>query len=97
MSEFMFPKDCREPDYQEFALSRWKKMSDEKRHIILEYKKLQIIINLLDIPENGKENLYRQMNGMPLVEGEEFLLSDYKQHLVKMIKDGVKEFNGEEK
>ena len=68
-------------------------MSDEERQILLDYKKLQVIMNLLNIPENTKENLYRQMEGMPLVEGEEYPLSDYAQHLLKIVKDRVKEFN----
>lgn len=45
VSEFKSPKDCREPEYQEFVLSRWKNLSDEEKKICLENKKTtQMII-----------------------------------------------------
>jgi len=81
MSEFKSPKDCREPEYQEFALSRWKNLSDEEKEICLENKKNYANDNLLQIPESVKENLYRRMWGMPLVEGEEWGSNDLMEHI----------------
>ena len=84
MSEFKSPKDCREPEYQEFALSRWKDMSVEEKHICSESKDAMVRANLLEISEGAKENLYRRMWGMPMVEGEEFVSADLHNHITRV-------------
>jgi len=74
VSNFKSPKDCREPKYQESALFYWKIISDKKKKIYSINKEATAKENFFQIPESAKENLYRRMWGMPLVEGEEAVL-----------------------